>query len=183
MYNKLKIAIVLVIIGGLAGLLIYGVNELTYQQIIDNRIETEEAYYKEIFGIDEDTKITIDKQDIDGLVDQMVTITQKDDGSLIGVIYRGTGVNSYGFVTVLVGFLPDGTLANVVISGSDNTPTYVKSVKKNNLDIFEDQDRSMFAMDAEIDEVTSASYTFGSVVSIVKQAVVEFDESWGDLNE
>ena len=60
MLDKLKTALVLVVIGALSGIIIFGVNEATAQDIIDNREERELDYFKEIFDLDPDALITTD---------------------------------------------------------------------------------------------------------------------------
>ena len=61
MMDKLKTALVLLIIGAVSGLLIYGTNELTKDGIIAIRQEREQSYYMDIFSLDAASEITFDK--------------------------------------------------------------------------------------------------------------------------
>jgi Na+-translocating ferredoxin:NAD+ oxidoreductase RnfG subunit len=176
MLDKLKTAVVLVIIGGLSGLLIYFVNDLTEQIIIDNRIAIEEGYYMDILGIDDDVKIDVEKIDLDGAVDQEVVIRELVSNDLIGIIYRSTDSNNYGTVTVLVGIFPDGTIADVIISNTSNTPTFVSTIKKEYIGNFKEQEITNYSIDSK----TGATFTYTSVVTVVENAAAKFAESWGE---
>lgn len=191
MLAKFKTAFVLVVIAGLSGLLIYFVNEMTYQDIIDNAIAREEDFYKEIFDIDEAIELDSVKTDLDGLINQEV-IVKDIDGNVYGIIYRGQEKNSYGSITVLVGVSSDDTIKQVVISGTDNTPNYVKKLTKSRpalpeydieavpsfMDHFVGQDGANLTFDAS----TGASYSYGSVTVIVTEAMTLY-ESRGEGNE
>lgn len=180
MLDKLKTAMVLVIIAGLSGLLIYFVNENTYEQIAENARIKEENYYKEIFDIDKDVELSPEKTALEGTINQMVLV-KGIDGTVYGTIYRGENKNSFGPVTVLVGVNDDNTIAQVIISGTDNTPNYVKLITKSidgnpsYMDRFSGQslDDVLFDTDA------GASFSYGSVRLIVEKVI----ESVGETNE
>ncbi len=121
MLDKLKIALVLVIIGALSGLIIFGVNELTEETIAQNKIDREISYYKDIFDLDDSDVITFTSIDLDDGLDQEVTVFDSND-DVIGYIYKATDKNNYGEVTVLVGITVDGVISNAVISSTTNTP-------------------------------------------------------------
>ncbi len=175
MLDKLKIALVLVIIGALSGIIIYGVNELTEETIAQNKIDREISYYKELFSLEEDDVITFDTIDLDNDIDQEVTIYDIN-GDIIGYIYKATDKNNYGEVTVLVGITVDGVISNAVISSTTNTPTFVQTIKAKYLDNFSGQD----ADDIMIDEKTGATYTYTSVVEIIETASTYYLESRGE---
>ena len=175
MWAKLKIALVLVIIGSLSGLTIFGVNEFTYQTIEDNNDKREISYYKELFSLSDDFEITFDSTDLDNGLDQEVTIYDSE-GIIIGYIYKATDKNNYGEVTVLVGITTEGVISNVVISSTDNTITFVQTIKSKYLGNFSGQEVD----DINIDSRTGATYTYTSVVDIVTTATQYYLESRGE---
>jgi len=175
MWDKLKIALVLVVIGALSGIIIYGVNELTEETIAQNKIDREISYYKELFDLEDSVEITFDAIDLDGNLSQEVTIYDAS-GDVIGYIYKATDKNNYGEVTVLVGITVEGVISNVVISSTTNTPTFVQTIKAKFIGNFSGQ----AADDFEIDERTGATYTYGSVTDIITQATEYYLESRGE---
>ncbi len=175
MLDKLKIAMVLVIIGALSGIIIYGVNELTEETIAENKINTEVSYYKELFNLSSDTNITYDTLDLEGYLEQEVVVYD-DGGSVIGYIYKATDKNNYGEVTVLVGITVDGIISNTVISSTTNTPTFVQTIKDKYIDNFSNQAVDNFT----IDSTTGATYTYTSVVVIIEAASTYYLENRGE---
>lgn len=175
MLDKLKVALVLVIIGALSGIIIFGINELTEDTIAQNKLEREISYYKDIFDLDDSEEITFDSILLDGDLDQEVTIYDSN-GDVIGYIYKATDKNNYGEVTVLVGITVEGVVSKAVISSTTNTPTFVQTIKEKYLDNFSGQD----ADDIQIDEKTGATYTYTSVAEIVSSASAYYLESRGE---
>ena len=177
MFSKLKTALVLVVIGGISGLIIFGVNELTYERIEANLIEQEEAFYKEIFSLEDDALIFAEKIEIDGDLDQEIVIRDTNEsGAIIGYIYKDATKNNYGDITVLVGINLDGSIANIVIASTNNTPTFVNKIESKYLAGFVDQDIT----DVTVDTFTGASYTYGSVVTTIEFANTYYSENRGD---
>ena len=175
MLDKLKIALVLFVIGALSGLIIYGVNELTEDTIAQNKIDREISYYKEIFNLGDEVEITFDTIDLDNGIEQEVTIYDSND-DVIGYIYKATDKNNYGEITVLVGITTEGVISNVVISSTTNTPTFVQTIKSKYIGNFSGQD----ADDITIDSRTGATYTYTSVVEIITIASEYYLESRGE---
>lgn len=179
MLDKLKTALVLVVIGAVSGALIFGTNSLTEDQISANVKNQEFGYYAEIFELDaipeeEDIVVTT----IDGVLSVEMQIFDAND-DFAGYIYKGEDTNSYGDVTVLVGMNTDGTIQQVVISDSSNTPIFVKKIEADYLLPFIGQtaDNVLF------DERTGASFTYGSVEKIVDAAATYFEANRGGAND
>jgi electron transport complex protein RnfG len=178
MMDKLKTALVLLIIGAVSGLLIYGTNELTKDGIIAIRQEREQSYYMDIFSLDAASEITFDKITLSNGLDEEV-ILYDTTGNLIGYIYKGTDNNNYGQVTTLVGIKTNGEIASVVISSTTNTATFVKNIETNYLSPFAGQDTESITFDAK----TGATYTYGSVSKIVTLASEYFIQNRGVSGE
>ncbi len=179
MLDKMKIAIVLVVIGAISGLTIYSVNLLTEDTIAQNMIEKEQGYYKELFFLDEDAEVRFETNDFeDQEISQEIVLYDADD-QIIGYIYKGSDKNNYGDVIVLLGITSDGKISNVVISSTTNTPTFVKVIKNVYLSPFRTQDVD----DLSIDGSTGATYTYTSVVEIVENASKYFLENRGELHD
>lgn len=174
MLGKLKTALVLVIVGALSGFLIWGTNELTNEDILLNRELREQAYYKDIFGLDESIEITYNAEIISDLLEEIIIYDV--DNNVLGYIYKGTDKNNYGDIVILVGITIDDEVSNVVISSSTNTVLYIKNIKDNYLDPFVGQDTA----DVEYDSSTGASFTYGSVKKVVKAASSYYLENRGD---
>ena len=175
MLDKLKVALVLLVIGALSGIIIYGINELTYETIAQNKIDREISYYKELFNLEENVEITFETIALDNGIDQEVIVSDSND-EVIGYIYKATDKNSYGEVTVLVGITIDGVISNAVISSSSNTPNFVHLIKSEYIGNFSNQDVD----DISIDAKTGASYTYSSVVEIITAASDYYLESRGE---
>ncbi len=178
MLDKLKTALVLFVIATVAGLMIFGTNELTYDGIVANRLAREQAFYKAMFDLDEDSDITTISAELDGVLDEELAIYD-DQNNLMGYVYKGEETNNYGDITVLVGVRIDGTIVQVVISSTTNTPTFVKKIETTYLAPFVGQDTT----DVTYDERTGASYTYGSVQRFVEAAADYFqNERGGDAS-
>ncbi len=179
MLDKLKVAVVLVVIGAISGALIFGANYITEDVIIANAIEKEFNYYAEIFDLDAiPTEENVEKTLLDGVLTEEVVLYD-NLGAVVGYIYKGADKNSYGDVDVLVGVNLDGTIRSVVISNSSNTPTFVNIIKTEYLVNFEGQDMQDVTFDAK----TGASFTYGSVQKIVDAASTYFQENRGVTND
>ncbi len=182
MFSKLKIALVLVVIGGLSGLIIFGVNELTYKQIKINIEEQEKAYYRDIFNIKDDFNMYLDITELDDDLDQEIVIYEADssgnkiDGVIYGVAYKDITKNNYGDITIIIGVDLSGKIAKVVIGSNNNTPTFVNKIETKYLNGFTNQDIN----DYSVDTFTGASYTYGSVTNAIRLASDYYLESRGD---
>jgi|LGVF01.2.fsa_nt_gb electron transport complex protein RnfG len=176
MLDKLKIAAVLVVIGMMSGFLIWGTNEITAEGIATNKILKEQGYYKEILGLDEDFVLAEELSIIllDGDLVEEVIITDPA-GNIYGYIYKGSERNNYGDITVLVGINLDGEISSVVISGTSNTPTFVKKITDDYLSPFAGQDID----NIEYDSRTGATFTYGSVSKFVEAAATYYSENRG----
>ncbi len=171
MRDDLKKAFVLFLIGAVSGLGIWVVNLATEDQIAENERNRELDFYREILTIEESYQLDTLEVDLgDGLVE--VTVFELDNPTNeFGLVYKGSQKNSYGDITVLVG-IKDDAILSVVISGSTNTPNFVKRVEKNNLENFE----SMSVNDITFDDKTGATFTYGSVRDVVTLAVEAYNE-------
>lgn len=184
MFSKLKTALVLVVIGGLSGLIIYGINELTWERIEANIKAQEEAYYRDIFDLDDEFNMFLEINELDGNLDQEIVIYEADPENedlklndvIYGIAYKDITKNNYGDITIIVGIDLDGNIAKVVIGSNNNTPTFVNKIKTKYLDSFTNQDIS----DVSIDTFTGASYTYGSVTDAIDFASSYYLENRGD---
>ena len=171
MLANLKKAFVLFLIGAISGLGIWVVNLATEDQIAENERNRELDFYREILTVDESYQLDTLEVDLgDGLVE--VTVFELDNPTNeFGLVYKGAQKNSYGDITVLVG-IKDDAILSVIISGSTNTPNFVKRVEKNNLGNFE----GMSVNDITFDDKTGATFTYGSVSDVVTLAVEAYNE-------
>ncbi|AIO18805.1 Electron transport complex subunit RnfG [Candidatus Izimaplasma bacterium HR1] len=174
MGSKFKTALVLLVIGAISGFLIWGTNELSKDGILENREIREQGYYKELFNLDDDFVITFTKEILESGLEEVELVDANSD--VIGYIYKMTDTNAYGDIVILVGIDTNGVIKNVIISSSTNTPTYVKAVKDDNLAGLTNQN----ANDVDYDDVTSATFTYGSVKKVVDASVEYYLLNRGD---
>ena len=165
MLDKLKIAAVLLVIGAISGISIWGVNELTEPVIERNQAAAEAEMYRELFP--DLSEVEIEEYD-HNLLSQMI-IVYGDNGSEIGRIFRGTTTNNFGEVTALIGIASDSTIARVIISDHTNTPNYANIIINDYLHRFDGQDITNISYDAN----TGASATYGAVRRLIEAAVIE----------
>ncbi|MFP4078087.1 MAG: FMN-binding protein [Candidatus Izemoplasmataceae bacterium] len=169
---KLKTALVLLIIGSFSGLAIVGVQTLTEDRIEENRIQAQYEDYAKMFPELAD----VEEEDIedDDVLDKKFTILDSGDEE-IGTIYRGHDSNSQGDVTVLVG-ISGNTLVDVVISSTDNTPSYVRPLEDNHISKLSDTEFD----DISYDSNTGATVTYESVQKVIDAAI---DRSGGEISD
>ncbi len=179
MLAKLKIAIVLLLIGAFSGGVIYVTNEITAPYIESNELSRTIDFYSEIFGVEDPNTLTyltcvtelVEEDDFLCPSEVTETLIFVDD-VLVGKVYEGNDTNSYGKISVLVGVTVDGDIANVIINSSTNTPNFVKRVEKFYIGNF-----NQYTVDnVKFDSKTGASYTYGSVVKIVNEAIDAYNE-------
>lgn len=173
MLAKLKIAFVLLIIGSLSGLAIVGVHTLTEDRIEQNQLESQNKDYLTMFpemkSFDDES---ID--DDDDVLDKKITVYDGDDNE-IGEIYRGHDMNERGNVTVLVG-IHDDTLVDVIISDTENTPSYVEPLESNHISKLSGVEIENISYDSN----TGATQTYDSVQKVIDAAVVR---SGGEISD
>jgi len=177
MLDKLKIALVLVVIGALSGIIIYGVNVATEEKIVKNRIEQEFDYYKDLFNLDSDSKIILSEPTELSNGPDVELIVYDENFTIIGYVYKTATKNSYGDITILVGIDTTGKISNAVISATTNTPNFVQTIKSKYIGNFVGQDASSVEI---YDGLTGASYTYGSVVDVVTSSAAYYTESRGE---
>ncbi len=170
--SKLKTAAVLLIIGAVSGLAIFGTHTLTEDRREENRRMAQLAIYLDMF----DGAVTPSDDDIvaieDSSVKEMVTM-RDSSGNILGYAFRGEGRISHGDITVIVGIDLDGNIIDVQIADSTQTPSYVQALRDHYLPRLRSQ--SIVAMDYGFtDELAgtsaSAGMSFGNVRRIIEDA-------------
>ncbi|MFP4286399.1 MAG: FMN-binding protein [Candidatus Izemoplasmataceae bacterium] len=166
MLAKLKIALTLLVIGSISGILIWGTNALTEERIELNREAKRFEVYAEMFDGVDLTKVETETIE-NSLVEEKLTMYD-NSGTLLGYAFRGSANNALGYVNVVVGIDADGTIVDVVITETDNTPTYVSGLESNYLDNLNNQSISELSFDSS----TGATITYNSVKAIVEASVI-----------
>ncbi|PAT02160.1 hypothetical protein CI105_02110 [Candidatus Izimaplasma bacterium ZiA1] len=172
MLGKLKKAFVLLIIGVISGGSIYLVNELTWELIRDNQIKLEEKQYSVIFEDGVNFEATVLEGDISKKVE-----VYDESLNLLGYIFKGTRVNNYGRITVLVGINVDNEIEQVVIASTNNTPNNVQIIKSKYIMNFDGQ-----SVNSEInyDAKTGASYTYASIQEVIEDSITYYLNEGGE---
>ncbi len=124
MREKIVVAIKLFLVAALSGGLLFLVNNLTEETIIENRIKREEEKYALIFP----EMVSYEKEEVDsGNIASKITI--KDENEIvIGTIYAASAPNDYGSVSILVGIDGEGKVSKVEYSLLNQTPSYASKV-------------------------------------------------------
>ncbi|MGM0436380.1 MAG: FMN-binding protein [Bacillota bacterium] len=166
MLEKLKVALVLLIIGAASGGAIYGVNVLTEPIIEENELEAQYEDYIDMFPDMSVSDMEEEAIEDDDFITKKITVYD-GSGNQLGYIFEGKDENSQGSITVLVG-IEDGTLKDVIISSTTNTPNYVQGLRDDYLPNLDGQSID----DLSYDSSTGATVTYDSITNIIDQAVL-----------
>ena len=122
------------VLAGLCGVMavaIVGADFLTRDTIAANNLAKENAGLRKVYGDSYTYSEAVSVSDSNySYVEKYWTVT--DGNAVIGRVYRGSGRNGYGEVTLLYGINADFTLAMVVTI--TNTESYGTTLKENYLD-------------------------------------------------
>lgn len=178
MLNNLKKALVLFLIGAISGVSIWGVNELTKDQIAFNIKDREEGFYRDIFDLEEGQYIDYTTTELENGLEEIVVYLDANENGIVdndetvyGLIYKGEDSNNYGDISILVG-IKDDVVLSVAISDTTNTANFVKRIEKNNLGNF----AGVEVEEVDYDSSTGATHTYGSVEKIVTLSLQSYQE-------
>ncbi len=166
MFEKLKIAFVLLLIGSISGGAIYGVNELTAPIIEENELAAQYEDYVNMFPDMSVSDMEEEAIEDDDYITKKITVYD-GSGNQLGYIFEGKDENSQGSITVLVG-IADGTLKDVIIASTTNTPNYVQPLKEDYISKLPGQSID----DLNYDSSTGATVTYDSITAIIDQVVL-----------
>ncbi len=159
--KKLKLTFVLFIIAGLSGFLISNVNTFTAPKIAENAANREKGLYSELFADIVDFEKIIDPAD---KIENQVII-YGENKEIIGYVYKATGVNGYGSITVLTAIDTSGMIKGIKYSAFAQTPGFGDKVKE------EDFINQFSEMDSNaVNVVGKAGATYSS--NLVKDIVM-----------
>jgi electron transport complex protein RnfG len=160
MMKKIKLTFTLFIIAALSGLLISSVYGLTQPTIEKNAADKEKGLYQELFSeVDSFEKVIAPSEEIDEQV-----VIYDADKKIIGYIYKATGVNGYGSITVLTGIDAKGNVTGIKYSSFSQTPGFGDKVKK---DVFLNQFPGMSTENVVVDAMAGATYSSNTVKDVV----------------
>jgi len=186
MVYKLRLALILFVIGALSGLSIVAVNSFTEEIIEQNYLRQELRIYFDIFGLEEADKYEVDEEPRDVYCRREVKAYDSDrekigelrfycvedddiheravvfdgEGNRLGQIFRIDHENAHGEIITLVAFDTEQNIVEVRILRHSNTPNYVRRIEENHLEPFKGQNLD----DVEFyDGRTGATVTYGSI--------------------
>lgn len=164
------VSLTLGLIAGCSALLIGLTNLVTADRIAYNKNKAEIEGLKQVFE-DETLNITADES-FDSTSYEFVlkkwNVTTAED-QFFGTIYKTSGKNDYGLITLLLGFTSDNTFSNMVVL--ENTETYGSTLQENYIDKVNN---------GEIDytEVTcGATYGAKTIQSMIDEAKEDLQKS------
>ncbi len=124
----LTVSLTLGIIAGGSALLIGLTNLLTADKIKENKVKKEENGLKQVFSNENQQFVTVEFDSTFEYIEKIWQSKDKDNND-IGYIYKTTGKNSYGEVSLLIGFDTNKNFANMVVL--ENTETYGTTLQDN----------------------------------------------------
>lgn len=168
----IKIAICLMLIAGISGALIVAVDKLTAPIIEENNINQENKALQEIYS-NADFKI-VEENVSKSIVKVSAAL---ENGILKGYVYRLSGKNAYGVISLLVGINKDGTIEKVVFlengqSFASKVTSHVDNTYQNGL--------VNSSNISDVDTKCGATYGAKLVKSLITDAINHFD---GGLEE
>lgn len=164
MLPKLKMALVLFIIGSLSGFSIVGVHKLTEDAIAHNELMQQYEDYVRIFP-DMDLS-DIQEENIDEDIIQRRIDAYDSEGSLLGYIFVGHAQGHSGMNTILVGVDKNANLVEVIISATADTPNYAQII----IDDYLPKLRNQRIDEVDYDTSTGATNTYNSVRRVIDAA-------------
>lgn len=124
----LVVSLTLGIIAGGSALLIGLTNLLTADRIKQNKVQKEENGLKQVFSDESQTFTAVEFSTSFEYIEKIWQAKGKDNKD-IGYIYKTSGKNSYGEVSLLIGFNTEKNFANMVVL--ENTETYGTTLQDN----------------------------------------------------
>ncbi len=190
MLDKLRMALILCIIGAASGLGIVAVNSFTEDIIEQNRIREELEIYFDLYGLEKPASFDRDDEPRDiycrweaagydserNRIGEIHTYCVDDDrvheraeifdkeGNFLGKVFRVDHTNTYGLVVTLVALDAENEIVEVRIARHENTPNYARRIIDNHLEPFQGQDINDVSF---YDGRTGATSTYGSIIHAV----------------
>lgn len=122
----LKVSLTLGLIAGCSALLIGVTNLVTADRIKENKVQKEKDGLKKVFLDSEQEFVTLDFNQNFMYIEKIWSV--KSGSKDLGFIYKTSGKNSYGNVSLLLGF-SEKKFANMVVL--ENTETYGSTLEEN----------------------------------------------------
>ena len=113
-------ALTLMLVAGLSGVLIVCLNMFTEPRIKENETRLEQQKLQEVFREAEFETLEYQEGKI------IKVFKAKVDGNTVGYVYKVSGKNQFGTISLLVGINLDGTTKNVVFV--ENTESFASTV-------------------------------------------------------
>lgn len=165
-----RISIVLMLVAGLSGALIVLVNMVTEPVILENSKKQEKEALEVIFK-DASPEVVFDngEGDVKKVTKALV------NGEVVGYVYRVSGKNAYGIITLLVGVSNSGNVVKVVFL--ENGQSFAPKVEDHVEATY--QDGSIDSNSIENVDVHCGA-TFGAklVKSLVSSALEHFNQNY-----
>lgn len=120
MWKYIKVSLVLFLTAVICALGVAGVNYLTAPRIEEYKTEQKLKAYKEIFADMDASKSEIISDGFkSGYIKEKVVVRSADKD--LGYAFNASGKNTYGPITLVVGFDPEGNLLDIVIIENGQT--------------------------------------------------------------
>ena len=173
MEQKLKfktvfiIAITLMLVSGISGALIVCLNHFTEPIIEENNKRIEQEKLAQIYQDATFTKV----ENVSG-VDVLYEAHQNNE--LVGYVYKVSGKNAYGAISLLVGINPDGLIKRSVML--ENTESFATEVNNHFASSYH-EDMSLAEVDS-VDVKCGATYGAKLVKELINQALNHFEANY-----
>ena len=169
----IRIALVLMLVSGLSAALIIALNKVTAPIIVQNNIDKENNSLAQIYAGAEFETL----EEGNGTILKVAKATKNNE--LLGYVYKVTGKNAYGTITLLVG-VTNGEVVKVVFL--ENSESFASKV--------EDHVNSAYAPNkvntenvADVDTKCGATYGAKTVKEMISQALEHYSNMTNGGNE
>ena len=168
----LRIALTLMLVAGISGVVIVLLNNYVTASIIEeNEIKKENNALALIYP---DSSYNVLEENVDGTI-LKITEAKKDD-EVVGYIYKVTGKNSYGSITIMLGINSNGVVSKLTLT--ENTESFKTTVDEYVASKYLDDTVSLDNIDS-IDTKCGATYGAKLVKNLVNAALTHYNENYG----
>lgn len=167
----LRIAFTLMLVAGISGVLIVLLNNYVTADIIaQNEVDKENKALSEIYS---DSEYEVIGENVSDTILKVTKATK--DSNLAGYIYKVTGKNSYGSITIMLG-INNGVVTKLILT--ENTESFKTTVDDYVVEKYPDNQVSSSNID-DIDTKCGATYGAKLVKSLVQAALSHYNENYG----
>ena len=168
----IRIAFTLMLVAGLSGVLIVLLNNyVTAERIAQNEIDKENKALEAIYS---NCDYEVLEENSSNSILKITKATKSNE--FMGYIYKVTGKNAYGTITLMLGIDPSGVVSNIVMI--ENTESFKSTVDEHFEANYKEDDMNQDYING-IDTKCGATYGAKLLKSLVSDALTHYNENYG----